>query len=140
MPIQRLAAGRCGPKHDWVAGVGIAIEIDAPLKVSAQAACRGSRYSYNKCKVVDGSGGPWRQASVAIKGDYDCLCGQCAGAGEEGVDAPVWWFRPALSTCMPIPNSVCPFDGRGLSMVTQGVTTEVLGEHLSAGRYGPGSR
>jgi N-acyl-D-amino-acid deacylase len=84
-------------------------------------------------RVVDGSGGPWRQANVAIKGDTIVYVGDAPVKAKKTIDASGMVVSPGFIDMHSHSEFGLSFDGRGLSKVTQGVTTEVMGEHLSAG-------
>jgi N-acyl-D-amino-acid deacylase len=84
-------------------------------------------------RVVDGSGGPWRQANVAIKGDTIVYVGNAPVKAKKVIDAAGMVVSPGFIDMHSHSEFGLSFDGRGLSKVTQGVTTEVMGEHLSAG-------
>jgi len=84
-------------------------------------------------KVIDGSGSPWRQANVAIKGDTIVYVGNAPVKAAKTVNAAGQAVTPGFIDMHAHSEFGLSLDGRGLSMVTQGVTTEVLGEHLSAG-------
>jgi N-acyl-D-amino-acid deacylase len=84
-------------------------------------------------RVVDGSGGPWRQANVAIKGDTIVYVGDAPVKAKKTIDASGMVVSPGFIDMHSHSEFGLAFDGRGLSKVTQGVTTEVMGEHLSAG-------
>jgi N-acyl-D-aspartate/D-glutamate deacylase len=84
-------------------------------------------------KVIDGSGSPWRQANVAIKGDTIVYVGNAPVKAKKTVNAAGQAVTPGFIDMHAHSEFGLSLDGRGLSMVTQGVTTEVLGEHLSAG-------
>jgi len=84
-------------------------------------------------KVIDGSGSPWRQANVAIKGDTIVYVGNAPVKAKKTVNVAGQAVTPGFIDMHAHSEFGLSLDGRGLSMVTQGVTTEVLGEHLSAG-------
>src|SRR6185437_2882950 len=84
-------------------------------------------------KVVDGSGGPWRQANVAVKDDTIVYVGNAPVKAKKTINAAGMVVSPGFIDMHEHSEFGLSFDGRGLSMVTQGVTTGVLGEHLSAG-------
>jgi N-acyl-D-aspartate/D-glutamate deacylase len=84
-------------------------------------------------RVVDGSGGPWRQANVAIKDDTIVYVGNAPVRAKKTINAAGMVVSPGFIDMHEHSEFGLSFDGRGLSMVTQGVTTGVLGEHLSAG-------
>src|SRR4029079_13471432 len=84
-------------------------------------------------KVVDGTGSPWRQANVAIKGDTIVYVGNAPVKATRTINAAGQAVTPGFIDMHAHSEFGLSLDGRGLSMVTQGVTTNVLGEHLSAG-------
>jgi len=84
-------------------------------------------------KVVDGTGSPWRQANVAIKGDTIVYVGNAPVKAKRTINAAGQAVTPGFIDMHAHSEFGLSLDGRGLSMVTQGVTTNVLGEHLSAG-------
>src|ERR1051325_4976287 len=84
-------------------------------------------------KVIDGSGSPWRQANVAIKGDTIVYVGNAPVKAKKTINAAGQAVTPGFIDMHAHSEFGLSLDGRGLSMVTQGVTTNVLGEHLSAG-------
>jgi N-acyl-D-aspartate/D-glutamate deacylase len=84
-------------------------------------------------KVVDGAGGPWRQANVAVTGDTITYVGDAPVKAKKVVDAAGKVVSPGFIDMHEHSEFGLSLDGRGLSMITQGVTTGVLGEHLSAG-------
>ena len=84
-------------------------------------------------KVIDGTGGPWRQANVAIKGDTIVYIGNAPVKAKKVINVSGQAVTPGFIDMHAHSEFGLSLDGRGLSMITQGVTTEVLGEHLSAG-------
>src|SRR3569833_1419989 len=84
-------------------------------------------------KVYDGAGGPWRQANVAVKGDTIVYVGNAPVKARRPIDAKGMAVSPGFIDMHEHSEFGLSLDGRGLSMITQGVTTGVLGEHLSAG-------
>jgi N-acyl-D-amino-acid deacylase len=83
--------------------------------------------------VVDGTGGPWIQANVAITGDKIVYVGRAPVTAKRIIDAAGKVVSPGFIDMHSHSEFGLSLDGRGLSKVTQGVTTEVMGEHLSAG-------
>src|SRR6185312_2310642 len=112
----------------------LAIAMDAPQGALAQSppAAEADLLIANG-RVVDGSGGPWRQANVAIKGDTIVYVGNAPVRAKRTINAAGRVVSPGFIDMHQHSEFGLSFDGRGLSMVTQGVTTGVLGEHLSAG-------
>src|SRR5471032_2857577 len=84
-------------------------------------------------EVVDGTGGPWMRADVAIKGDRIVYVGRAPVTAKRIIDASGKVISPGFIDMHTHSEYGLALDGRGLSKITQGVTTEVLGEHLSAG-------
>ena len=83
-------------------------------------------------KVVDGTGNPWFYGDIALKGDK---IARIAAAGainkrsaSEVVDAAGRVAAPGFIDILS--HSIVPLmvDGRDLSKITQGVTTEIMGE------------
>jgi N-acyl-D-amino-acid deacylase len=84
-------------------------------------------------KIIDGSGAPWRQGNVAIRGDTIVYVGNAPVRAKKIINAKGLVVSPGFIDMHAHSEFGLSLDGRGLSMITQGVTTEVLGEHLSAG-------
>jgi N-acyl-D-amino-acid deacylase len=84
-------------------------------------------------RVIDGTGGPWMQADVAITGDKIVYVGRAPVKAKRVIDAGGKVVSPGFIDMHSHSEFGLALDGRGLSKVTQGVTTEVMGEHLSAG-------
>src|SRR4051794_2712690 len=83
-------------------------------------------------KVIDGTGNPWFYGDVAVTGERVAAIAppgllDPAGAGEV-VDATGHIVCPGFIDIQS--HSIIPLlsDGRSLSKVTQGVTTEIMGE------------
>src|ERR1700754_4924517 len=84
-------------------------------------------------QVIDGSGGPRMQADVAITGDKIVYVGRAPVKAKKTIDASGQVVTPGFIDMHSHSEFGLAFDGRGLSKVTQGITTELMGEHLSAG-------
>jgi len=84
-------------------------------------------------QVIDGSGGPRMQADVAISGDKIVYVGRAPVKAKKVIDASGQVVTPGFIDMHSHSEFGLAFDGRGLSKVTQGITTELMGEHLSAG-------
>ena len=84
-------------------------------------------------KIIDGSGSPWRQGNVAITGDTIVYVGNAPVHAKRVIDAKGMAVTPGFIDMHAHSEFGLSLDGRGLGKITQGVTTEVLGEHLSAG-------
>ena len=83
--------------------------------------------------VVDGTGGSWFRADVAITGDRIVYVGRAPVKARRVIDAVGKVVSPGFIDMHSHSEFGLSLDGRGLSKVTQGITTEVMGEHLSAG-------
>jgi len=83
--------------------------------------------------VVDGSGGPWTEANVAITGDKIVYVGRAPVTAKRVIDAAGKVVSPGFIDMHSHSEFGLSLDGRALSKVTQGITTDVMGEHLSAG-------
>ena len=91
-------------------------------------------------KVVDGTGNPWFYGDVALSGDR-ILDVQPAGripadSAGEVVDAKGMVVAPGFIDIQS--HSIVPLmrDGRCLSKITQGVTTEIMGEAWTPAPFG----
>jgi dihydroorotase/N-acyl-D-amino-acid deacylase len=83
--------------------------------------------------VVDGTGAPWFQADVAITGDKIVYVGRAPVKAKRVIDAAGKVVSPGFLDMHSHSEFGLSLDGHALSKVTQGITTEVMGEHLSAG-------
>ncbi len=83
-------------------------------------------------KIVDGTGNPWFYGDVAIKGDQVAAVERAGriplSAAAELVDAAGHVICPGFIDIQS--HAILPLmhDGRCLSKITQGVTTEIMGE------------
>ena len=84
-------------------------------------------------RILDGSGSPWIQADLAIRGDTIVAVGRGSAESRRIIDASGMVVSPGFIDMHAHSEYGLIVDPRGLSKVTQGVTTEVIGEHLSAG-------
>lgn len=83
--------------------------------------------------VVDGSGGPRRQADVGVIGDRIAAIGDLRGAAaRRTVDATGLVVSPGFIDMLGWSEMNVLVDNRGVSKVTQGVTTEITGEGWTA--------
>lgn len=91
-------------------------------------------------KVVDGTGNPWRYADVALNGDRVAAIVPPGAIGSdqarETVDARGMVVCPGFIDIQS--HSILPLmiDGRSLSKITQGVTTEIMGEAWTPAPFG----
>ena len=84
-------------------------------------------------RIVDGAGGPWFRANLAVSGDRILDIGPGEPDAAEVLDAAGLVLAPGFIDMHAHSEYGLVVDPRALSKVAQGVTTEVLGEHLSAG-------
>ncbi len=85
-------------------------------------------------KIVDGTGNPWFRGDLAIRGDRIVAIGfSLNGKAQREIDARGRIVAPGFIDMHSHSDSLLLEDGRAQSKVRQGVTTEVLGEGLSAG-------
>lgn len=84
-------------------------------------------------EVVDGTGAPARAADVGIRGDSIVAVGDLSGqSATRVIDAAGLTVAPGFIDMHSHSDFALLVDGRALSKVTQGVTTELLGESGSA--------
>ena len=80
-------------------------------------------------RVVDGSGRPGSNADVAIKGDRIARIGNLRGAkATREIDARGQVVAPGFIDMLGQSEQFLLIDGRAMSKVMQGVTTEITGE------------
>jgi N-acyl-D-amino-acid deacylase len=91
-------------------------------------------------RVVDGTGNPWRYGDVAIQGDHIVDItppGQIPdGQAREVVDAHTMVVCPGFIDIQSHSILTLMRDGRSLSKITQGVTTEIMGEAWTPAPFG----
>ena len=87
-------------------------------------------------KIVDGTGNPWFRADLGVKGDKIVALGAIpAKAGKREIDAKGLIVAPGFIDMHSHSDFTILEDGRAMSKILQGVTTEVLGESGSPGPY-----
>lgn len=86
-------------------------------------------------KIVDGTGNPWFFGDLAVRGDRIAAVGLIAegAASQRVIDARGLVVAPGFIDMHSHSDTPLLVDGAALSKVTQGVTTEVLGEDTSGG-------
>src|SRR3954463_6282535 len=126
MPRKRDCGRKAAALALFVLIGAASVEAKSPAAIQADILIRNGH-------VVDGTGGPWIQANVAITGDKIVYVGRAPVTAKRVIDAAGKVVSPGFIDMHSHSEFGLTLDGRGLSMITQGVTTEVLGEHLSAG-------
>ena len=82
--------------------------------------------------VVDGTGAPRRTADVAVTGDRITAIGELRGrTARRIIDASGLVVAPGFIDMLGQSEATILVDPRGVSKVTQGVTTEITGEGVS---------
>jgi N-acyl-D-aspartate/D-glutamate deacylase len=86
-------------------------------------------------KIVDGTGNPWFLGDLAIRGDRIAAIGPALSGipARRVIDAKGLLVAPGFIDMHSHSDMPLLEDGAALSKVTQGVTTEVLGEDTSGG-------
>lgn len=108
------------------------------LAVLALTGCRSSRYDLILAggRVVDGSGNGWFYGDVGVRGDRIARVGPAgslaAASGARRIDARGLVVAPGFIDILGQSRySALYGDGRMVAKVTQGVTTEIMGEGIS---------
>src|SRR5262245_38489795 len=85
-------------------------------------------------KIVAGTGNPWFQGDVAVRGDRIAAVGRVpTGSARREIDARGLVVAPGFIDMHSHSDYVLLEDGDAQSKIRQGVTTEVLGEGQSVG-------
>jgi N-acyl-D-amino-acid deacylase len=107
----------------------------------AFAACATTHEAYDTvirhAVIYDGRGGTPVSGDVAIRGDRIAAVGSVPGAGRTEIDAHGLAVAPGFINVMSQAQESLIADGRGMSDVKQGVTTEIFGEGESMGPLTP---
>jgi N-acyl-D-amino-acid deacylase len=84
--------------------------------------------------VYDGSGSPGYIADLAIQGDTIAMIGDLSEAkGKKEIDAKGLIVSPGFINMLSWSEKTLLMDGRSMSDIKQGVTTEIFGEGFSPG-------
>lgn len=79
--------------------------------------------------IVDGSGNPWYSGDVAISGNRIVKIGNLGGAhGKRVIDAKGMAVAPGFIDMLGQSETSVLIDGRALSKLSQGITSEITGE------------
>lgn len=85
-------------------------------------------------QIVDGTGNPWFDSDVGIRGDrIAAISRKLKGKGKHEIDAQGLVVAPGFIDGHSHSDLLLLEDGRALSKIHQGVTTEILGEGGSSG-------
>ncbi|MDY6949313.1 MAG: D-aminoacylase [Pseudomonadota bacterium] len=106
----------------------------AKQPVSAPAATGDTAYDIliKGGRVIDGTGAPWAYADVGVRGGRIVAIGKLGGhEAKEVIDASNAVVTPGFIDMHTHSDLSLLRDGRGLSKIMQGVTTEVIGEGQS---------
>jgi N-acyl-D-amino-acid deacylase len=87
--------------------------------------------------IYDGSGGYGIGGDLAIRGDRIAAIGILPGRGKVEIDAHGMAIAPGFINVMSQAQESLIIDGRGMSDLKQGVTTEIFGEGESMGPLSP---
>ena len=80
-------------------------------------------------RIVDGTGSPWYRGDVAIRGDRIAAVGLRPGAvARDTIDATGLVVAPGFIDMLGHSEYPLLRDGRAISKITQGITTEITGE------------
>ncbi len=83
-------------------------------------------------RVVDGTGAPWYRADVGITGDRITAIGRLDGRdAKTRIDAANLVVAPGFIDMLGQSEFNILVDARAASKITQGITTEITGEHQS---------
>ena len=90
--------------------------------------------------IIDGSGSPWYEGSIAVKDGKIADVGRMINASARRViDAKGLVVAPGFIDLHSHSDRTLLVDGNAQSKIRQGVTTEILGEDHSAGPVPPGA-
>ncbi|HJT16066.1 MAG TPA: D-aminoacylase [Thermoanaerobaculia bacterium] len=87
--------------------------------------------------IYDGSGADAIAGDVAIRGDRIAAVGHVTGRGKTEIDVHGMAIAPGFINVMSQAQETLIADGRGMSDLKQGVTTEIFGEGESMGPLSP---
>jgi len=86
--------------------------------------------------IIDGSGSPWYQGEVAVKGGKIAAVGRLVNpTARRVIDATGLVVAPGFIDLHTHSDYTLLVDGDGQSKIRQGVTTEIIGEDASAGPF-----
>jgi dihydroorotase/N-acyl-D-amino-acid deacylase len=124
-------------KHSRIAralAFGILIASAALLGLRHLAAESGYDLLIINGRIIDGSGSPWFEGSIAVKDGKIAAVGRLPNAAAQRViDAGRLIICPGFIDLHSHSDYTLLVDGKAESKIRQGVTTEILGESESAG-------
>ncbi|HXJ61589.1 MAG TPA: D-aminoacylase [Verrucomicrobiae bacterium] len=88
-----------------------------------------------QARVVDGTGNPWFEGDVAVRGDRIVAVGRVQEQGTREIAGAGLVVAPGFIDMHSHSDWLLLEDGNAQSKIRQGVTTEILGEGTSAGPY-----
>jgi N-acyl-D-amino-acid deacylase len=116
-----------------VASVLSACQSTPPAPTATPAPASGFDILITGGRVVDGTGAPWFVGDVGITGDRITAIGRLAGqSAKTTIDATNLVVAPGFIDMLGQSEFNVLIDGRAASKITQGITTEITGEHTSA--------
>jgi N-acyl-D-amino-acid deacylase len=118
--------------------LGVIRRFSSAVTLLALAACSAAEPQYDLLirngRVIDGTGTPAIEASVAVRGDRVVAIGPLPDAtARETIDAAGLVVAPGFINMLSWADEPLLVDGRSQSDIRQGVTLEVFGEGWSMG-------
>ena len=95
--------------------------------------CKDSSETYDilitNAVIVDGTGNPWFKGDLGIRGERIAAIGRLQNAAAtRSIDADGKVVSPGFIDMLGQSELSLLFDGRGMSKISQGITTEITGE------------
>ena len=142
MPSRTPSRMRCTMQHrmrrvPWTVALPLAALLAGVLPVGCAAPPDDAPPSpdllIRGARIVDGTGSPWFRGNLAVTGDTIVSVGPEEPPAARVIEADGLVLAPGFIDMHAHSEYGLVVDPRALSKTAQGVTTEVLGEHLSAG-------
>ncbi len=106
----------------------------SPMAAVSSAASTPYDVIIRNGRLIDGSGNPWVSGDVGIRGDRIAAIGNLGGApAKRTIDATGLVVSPGFIDMLGQSEMALLIDNRSLSKLSQGITTEITGEGMSAG-------